>query len=106
MAQERKTSNLVVRTSLSTTDRLVFVSNAASANSSTVKTATITVDNFLYNSANLRANVQTLKITSDLGTPGNSNSFSIEAGTVWIANGVLYYADSSNHVKRVVGSDF
>lgn len=94
-AQENKTSDLLVRTSVAKTDRIVMLQNPGTANS---KTITISVENLFGNTANLQI--------SSLGTPANSNALTVKAGVSWIANGVFYYSDTDNHVKRVAGEDF
>ena len=101
--EEKTTRNLPIKTSAQTSDRVVFVSNAASSNSNT---ATITISDLFANTSNLSANLVNLRVVSSLGTPANSAALNVESGVIWSDGTYLYYTTSNNHVKRVLGSDF
>lgn len=101
--QEKKTSELVIRTGAAVTDRLIFLSNVAASN---VKTSTITVQNFFANTPNLQINVEQLKVVSSLGTPANSTSTNVAAGVIWTDGTYLYFSSANNVVKRVTGNLF
>lgn len=101
--EEKTTRSLPIKTSAQASDRVVFVSNAASANSNT---ATIAISDLLLNTSNASANLVGLRIVSPLGTPANSAALNVDSGVIWSDGTYLYYTTSNNHVKRVLGSDF
>jgi hypothetical protein len=100
---EKTTSNLPIKTSANASDRVVFIANAASANSNT---ATIAILDMLTNTPNLSINVTQLQVVSSLGSPANSSVSVVPAGVIWTDGTYLYYSTANNFVKRVTGADF
>jgi hypothetical protein len=101
--EEKTTRNLPIKTSAKASDRVVFVSNAAS---DTSNTATIAISDLFLNTDNVTANLVGLRVISPLGTPANSAALNVDSGVIWSDGTYLYYTTSNNHVKRVLGSDF
>lgn len=101
--EEKTTRDLPVKTYANSSDRVVFVSNAASANSNT---ATITISDLFANTSNLSANLVGLRVVSSLGSPANSSALNVASGVIWSDGTYLYYTTANNHVKRVLGDDF
>lgn len=90
----RKTSNLEIASSASSTDRVVIVANPGTAEKTT---KTITVANLLGNSDFILA-ANTL-ITKDKRTPANS-TITVKKGTIFFDDSYLYIATSNNVIKR------
>jgi hypothetical protein len=101
--QEKTTRSLPIKTGALPSDRVVFVANAASNNS---VTSSISISDMFANTANLSANLVNLRVVSSLGTPANSTSTNVAAGSMWTDGNYIYFATSNNFVKRVAGLVF
>jgi hypothetical protein len=100
----KKTSELPVKTSANTSDKILFVYNAA--NSVTAQTAIITLANLLANTPNLQIRAANLGFTNTISDPANSTALNVGAGTLLFSDAYLYFATGNNVLKRVALSDF
>lgn len=102
--QGKRTDQLPVKTSpVSTTDEIVILYGAGTANA---QTALIAISNLLSNTTALPVKSANLIITDIRNNPANSTALVIQQGTMFFSTTFGYFADANNHLLRWPISSF